>query len=497
MSGELPEGWLATTLSEFLDAFEAGRNLRAEGRPAGDGEYGVLKISAVTWGAFRPEENKALLPEDKPRPHEVVRQGDLLISRANTSELVGAVVLVDQDHPRLMLPDKVLRLRLKPGTIDPHFALHALRTAAVRAHFRANATGTSDSMRNLAQPKISAAPIAVAPVSEQRRIVEKVEELLGQVVRATARLNRVNLILQRFRQAVLAAACSGELTREWRIDEPETAGSLLSALGAARVRDEAKPDLDLPTSWRWAATQSLCEPSRSITYGVIKLGEPVANGVPTLRSSDVRPLFIDDRSVKRIAPAIASQYTRTFLKGGEVLVTVRGTLGGVAVVPPHMAGFNISREVAQLPLRPEINANYVALAVASITSQNWLGERTKGAAYTGINIEDLRQLPIPLPPRREQDEIVLAARRLLALADNIKKRVQAASMRAEKLPEAILAKAFAGELVPTEAELARAEARSFETAAEVLQRLRAESEDHPRREPKTRVVSSMKKARSS
>lgn len=305
-------------------------------------------------------------------------------------------------------------------------------------------------------------------MQEQRRIVEKVEALLEQVNRAKARLDRVPVILKRFRQAVLAAACSGELTREWR----ETQERSTPVAFTSTTTD--LPPVEIPGSWRWVATEDLCDPDRAITYGVIKLGDPVEGGVPTLRSSDVRALFIDERSIKRISPEIAGQYRRTFLKGGEVLVTVRGSLGGIAVVPARMAGFNISREVAQLPICPGVRSEYAALAVASRASQTWLTERAKGVAYTGINIEDLRQLPLAMPPREEQDEIVRRVDALFALADAIERRLAAATARAEKLPQAILAKAFAGELVPTEAELARAEGRDYETAEALLARFTAE-----------------------
>jgi type I restriction enzyme, S subunit len=107
---ELPTGWVAVQLGNVIHGFESGRNLQAQGRPAVNDEYGVLKVSAVTWGTFRSEENKALLPGDAPRPRELVRAGDVLISRANTTELVGAPVVVRGDHPRLMLPDKILRV---------------------------------------------------------------------------------------------------------------------------------------------------------------------------------------------------------------------------------------------------------------------------------------------------------------------------------------------------------------------------------------------------
>ena len=103
-------------------------------------------------------------------------------------------------------------------------------------------------------------------------------------------------------------------------------------------------------------------------------------------------------------------------------------------------------------MRDERGLRCVSRSLA-LRAKNWLGERAKGVAYTGINIEDLRRLPLPVPPAGEQVEVVNAVRRLFALADAIERRVQQATARAEQLPQAILSKAFSGELVPTEAEL--------------------------------------------
>ena len=97
--------------------------------------------------------------------------------------------------------------------------------------------------------------------------------------------------------------------------------------------------------WRWVPLEALCDPNRSICDGVIKLGSEVPNGIPCLRTSDVKPLSIDTTGVKRISSEISNDYERTLLRGSEVLVNVRGTLGGVAVVPGSLRGWNISREL--------------------------------------------------------------------------------------------------------------------------------------------------------
>lgn len=250
-SGELtPEldssTWDVRTLGDVLDGFESGRNLKCEGRSARAGELGVLKISAVTWGTFRPGENKALLPGDEPRPHERVRAGDLLITRANTAELVGAVALVDRDYPQLMLPDKILRLRLKTKLVEARYLLHALRSQGVRNHFEAEATGTSDSMRNLSQPKLAAAPIVVPPLSDQLVVAARIEALLTIADAIDRRVKGATARADKLPQAVLSKAFSGELVpTEAELARAEgrtyeTAAELLERVGARSKSQEKK-----------------------------------------------------------------------------------------------------------------------------------------------------------------------------------------------------------------------------------------------------------------
>jgi len=100
----------------------------------------------------------------------------------------------------------------------------------------------------------------------------------------------------------------------------------------------------------------------------------------------------------------------------------------------------------------------------------------KGVAVRGINIGDVRAIQLSVPPLPEQHQIVRRVDALFALADKIEARVAAATARVEKITQAILAKAFRGELVPTEAELARAEGRDYEPASVLLERIRAERE---------------------
>lgn len=170
MNGNLPQTWRFVALGDVLEKIEAGTSFKAQDRPAINGELGVLKLSAVTWNKFRPSENKALFPECDPGACPNVKKGDLLISRANTTELIAAVVMVEEDHPNLLLSDKTLRLVPKSGLTTSSYLLHLLRTPFLRDHFERHATGTSGSMRNISQANIVTARIPLPPLPEQRQI---------------------------------------------------------------------------------------------------------------------------------------------------------------------------------------------------------------------------------------------------------------------------------------------------------------------------------------
>ena len=104
--GELPSSWALATVGLAVERVEAGKSFTALGRPATADEWGVVKVSAMSWGDFLPDENKAVPVNQPIDPRHEIKAGDLLISRANTADLVGAAVLVDQIRPRLLLSDK-------------------------------------------------------------------------------------------------------------------------------------------------------------------------------------------------------------------------------------------------------------------------------------------------------------------------------------------------------------------------------------------------------
>lgn len=167
-------------VGDLLERIEAGKSFRCHGRRADPDEWGVIKVSAMTWGVFDEDENKAVLSEEHVDPRWEIKTGDLLLSRANTTELVGATVLVGKTRPHLLLSDKSMRLRTRDD-VDKGWLQIALSAQESRRQMSAVATGTKDSMRNISQEKVRAVKLRVPPLDEQRQIVAEIEERLSVV----------------------------------------------------------------------------------------------------------------------------------------------------------------------------------------------------------------------------------------------------------------------------------------------------------------------------
>ena len=183
-------------MSDVLHCIDAGSSPKALARPAVDGEVGVLKVSAVTWRQFRPHENKALPSTFDITGIPTVRKGDLLLSRANTAELLASPVIAEQTYPNLILSDKTLRLVMREEIVDSRFLLYALRQKPARLFFRANATGTSGSMRNVSQATIRRCPIPLPPLAEQKRIAGILDAADALRARRREALAQLDTLLQ-------------------------------------------------------------------------------------------------------------------------------------------------------------------------------------------------------------------------------------------------------------------------------------------------------------
>jgi type I restriction enzyme S subunit len=334
--------------------------------------------------------------------------------------------------------------------------------------------------------------IPIPPAAEQARIVAKVAALLAHVNAARQRLAKVPAILKRFRQSVVAAACSGRLTADLR-EQKVDLRPLAQFDQQTTLIDENGPP-EIPGEWRWETLCSVAEYQGGYAFKSPRFIEVGKNQV--LRIGNVRPGFIDPN----VAPVFiteqdANQVHRFELQENDILISMTGTrykrdYGFVGLVPQAPQRFFLNQRVSRLRCNPICLSRLLFLWLQTETFRNCFFKDETGNVNQGnVGATPLKAGPVALPPIPEQHEIVRRVEVLFRLADAIEKRVATATARAEKLTQAILAKAFRGELVPTEAELARREGRDYEPASALLERIRAERngkvvEPKPRRRAK-------------
>ncbi len=469
----LPEGWAAGTLPEVASIIMGQSPPGKTYNETGDGlaffqgkaDFGSIHPSVREWCSA---------------PGKIAEAGDVLISiRAP----VGPTNIADR---RCAIGRGLAALRPAYG-IPSLFLLYAIRLQEDALAEQ----GTGSTFTAINRDHLDALGLCVPPLAEQQRIVAKVEALLARVNAARQRLAKVPTILKRFRQSVLAAACSGRLTADWREQQSdaESAETLLDRLADERRKlwqarnanrkyrppDDTEQDelTEIPQTWAWTNFDHC---AWEITVGHVgpMKDRYVHTGIWFLRSQNVRPLRFDSTGLVFIKPDFHAALRKSALYGGEILVTRSGANTGDCCVFPKTAGeANCADLVITRPLSGLLAA-YGAIYISSPDGQTRIGLRETGMAQPHFNIGAMRVKPFPLPPLAEQHEIARRVEALFRLADAIEKRVAAAMARAGKLTQAVLAKAFRGELVPTEAELARREGRDYEPASVLLERIRTE-----------------------
>lgn len=173
-----PKGWDKRTIGDCVESIDSGWSPKCLDRPAGESEWGVLKLGSVTWCMFDESQQKALPKHDSPRPHLEVKNGDLLFSRKNTHDLVAAAAYVNSVRPKLMLPDLVFRLRLKADSgIDPIFLWAQLTEPRQRKSIQRLAGGAAGSMPNISKARLSTVEIIAPATSKQRSFVSAVKSV--------------------------------------------------------------------------------------------------------------------------------------------------------------------------------------------------------------------------------------------------------------------------------------------------------------------------------
>ncbi|MEU1673831.1 restriction endonuclease subunit S [Streptomyces roseifaciens] len=461
---KLPEGWAWATVGDLLVGSDTGKSFKCDPRPAAPEEWGIIKVSAMTWGEFRSAENKALLDNTLVNRNYEIQSGDILVSRANTVEHVGAPVLVGDVRPRLLLSDK--SLRFTPGsTVDRDWFVYWLRSSAVRKAIAAKASGTSDSMRNISQSDLKAIVLPIPPAAEQRRIADALDVRLTRLDKIEARLAATQQHLERLGDRVMAAAATGVLAHD---ADPQ------------HVSIEASPgvvDGELPalaTGWRWARLQNIAEVVGGVAKDSKKQDDSGLPEVPYLRVANAQRARLDLSRVTKIRVA-PKALEKLRLQDGDLLMTEGGDRDKLGrgwiweeqieecIHQNHLFRARIQDHVTH----PKLLGWYVNSAARSWFESN--GKQSVNLA--SISISKVKLLPVPVPSTdpQELEDFVALGERVLTRFHRLTAACEEGLAHTAALRRTLLAEAFAGKLVPQDPD--------DEPAEDLLKRIRAEREE--------------------
>ena len=257
-------------------------------------------------------------------------------------------------------------------------------------------------------------------------------------------LSNLNLLatapggVARLRELILTLAVQGKLVPQDPADEPASVllqkiraekdrliaeGKIKKDKPLAAIAEEENP-FGLPVGWEWVRLGTLVDPRRTITYGVLKPGPDDKDGIPLVKTENVQFNHVLRQFNSRITPTLDEEYKRTRLLGGEVLITLVGSIGRCAIAPPEITGANLSRSVGMVVPLDGANKQFMVYSLTALISPKFVDQNCAGTAQKVLNIGTVDAMLYPLPPLAEQSRIVARVEELMRLCDALEAKGQ-------------------------------------------------------------------------
>jgi type I restriction enzyme S subunit len=449
MNDELPQGWAETTVGEIAEDISYGFTAKATTEPVGPR---LLRITDIQNGSVQWESVPYCeIPKGKAANYSL-RDGDIVFAR--TGATTGKSFRI-RSCPEAVFASYLIRVRPSQSTL-PEFLAHFFQSASYWNQISENLSGSAQPNCNAS--KLATISLPLAPLPEQRRIVAKLTELLGKVGASQQRLAKIPVLLKRFRQSVLAAACSGRLTADWREEEREieSAGDFVRRIQVERkdayeracattAKGERKPKLPkneftavvdedadgLPDRWCVARIGDISDCLDHIRIPINKTERQTRQGTIPYYGANGQVGVIDDFLFDEDLVLVVED--ETFI-GREIPFSY--VIRGKSWVNNHA---HVLRPLSGMTVH-YLNNSLSYYDFTPLTSGT-TGRRK-------LNQEALINAPLWIAPLPEQQEIVRRVEGLFALADQLEARLAKARGQVDALTPSLLARAFAGQLVP-------------------------------------------------
>lgn len=445
-----PSNWTVATIGEISSYIQRGKSPKY----VESSQMAVINQKCIRWNQLQTEHQKYIHPEQIPTwdANRHIRQGDILWNSTGTGTVGRAYLVKSTDcQPPKVVDSHITIVRPNPE-VDSRIIFYWIKGPNVQNRIEELCDGSTNQVE-LSRTAISEIKIPLPPISEQRRIADKLDRVLACVDGANEHLSRVAPLIKRFRKSVLAAAVSGRLTDARALPSQDWKTAKLGDLGTlARGKSKHRPRND-PSLYGGR-------------YPFIQTGDIAnSNGLITHHSKTY-----NDKGLAQ----------SELWPKGTLCITIAANIADTAILdydacfPDSIVGFLADESICI--------AKFVKHSIDVIKED--IERLAPATAQKNINLAILSEIPIRIPSVEEQTEIVRRVEKLFAFADRLEKRLSQAQAAVQKLTPALLAKAFRGELVLQDP--------NDEPARELLKRLqesRADSAKPSRaRKPRARKL---------
>lgn len=413
----MPNGWSITSLENIAEINP--RHPKSLNDSISVTFVPMAALSETRW-SFQFSEQRRLCEVRKGYTH--FAEGDVLFAKITPCMENGKAALAIGLKNGLGCGTTELHVLRPRGTIEAKYLYYFLHQEAFRKEAARAFTGTAGQLR-VPVTFIRNTEIPLPPPAEQHRIVAKLEKLLTKVEACQERLDKIPTILKRFRQSVLAAACSGQLSEDCAYEAT------------------AKP-------WREMILRDITAEIRTGPFGsTLHKSDYISGGVPVINPLNIVDGKIQSSSNVTVTVATKNRLHKYLLLEGDIVIARRGEMGRCAVITSEEAGWLCGTGSAILRLKPGALPRYIQLVISSPEVRAYLIDASVGTTMENLNQKCLSELPLLLPPLAEQQETVRRVEALFKIADQIEERYKKAKTHIDKLTQSILTKAFRGELV--------------------------------------------------
>ena len=460
----VPDGWVWCKQGEVCEINPKSTNLSDFDQSLPTTFVPMTAVDQIEGTIKTPE----ILPLGKARKgHTQFIENDVIFARITPCMENGKAAIAKNLENGLGFGSTEFHVIRPPDEILPEYIFYFIRQESFRNKASAYFTSTVGQMR-VPKAFMLAASFPLPPLPEQHRIVAKLEALLAQVNRSKDHLAKVPLLIKRFRQSVLAAACSGRLTEDWRREHPDVEPAsrrieeLRAGVGKIKTRRGVPMSVDtpeeitkiaLPSTWTMKSAAALLRATALIdvkdgNHGANhpKKGEFSDEGLPFITAAQVRNYQIDYVGAQKVSEGVLKRLRVGFAEIDDAILTHKGTVGRAAsnskacVLSPQTTYYRCNRGVINpLYLVYFFTSPQFFLQLATVMSQT---------TRDFVPISEQVRLFLFVPPLPEQHEIVRRIENLFHFADEVGERVAKATVHTEHLTQSILARAFRGELVP-------------------------------------------------